>query len=83
MPTKTKPKKDWKKIAAALAARVAWALKFMDVKGGGFVFKSDTNGVGEVQDWEDYFCDALDMYGFKVDRKKLRAMRAGKKRRRA
>jgi len=69
--------KDYKKIAASLAQRVIWALKYMNPKGGnGSVFHVDK---GETQPWDDWFIDGLAEVGYVVDRKKYREMREGKK----
>jgi hypothetical protein len=72
--------KDWPAIAQGLAARVLWALKFMHTRSpGGLVCSAD----GVSQAWDDWFADALDAYGYVIDRKVLHARHAAPKKRRA
>jgi hypothetical protein len=64
-----KTKINWKKAATENAKRVLWALKFLKKKrSGGMVFLNDPKK-RVLLPWEDWFMDALDLVGYKIDRK--------------
>jgi hypothetical protein len=56
-----------KESEAALASCVLWALKFLQTPHGGGLWTNMTTM--ESKAWEDKFMDALDGYGYRIDRK--------------
>lgn len=83
---------ELEKAAGELGARVIWALKFCKAQGGGMVLMStremqpdgSVKLVGDLETkwWQDYFMDALDAIGHRIDRKAFYAKKpAGKTKR--
>jgi hypothetical protein len=54
-------------VATDLASCVLWALKFLKTPHGGGLWTNMTTM--ESKAWEDKFMDALDGYGYRIDRK--------------
>jgi hypothetical protein len=67
-------RKSYKVIAKRLAECVAFALKFLKCHGAMINIKT-----GEVRAWQEDFMDALDDFGFVVDRKKYWEQKKGRK----
>lgn len=60
-------------VEKALAQRVLWALKFLKTPGGGGMVPLSEPGeeAFEVKPWEEWFMDALDAFGYHIDRAKF------------
>lgn len=71
---------DYRMLCGELANRVIWALKFLKAPGAGLMSKGDL-AAPEVKliPWQEDFMDALDLVGWKIDRKKYWEQKEGKK----
>lgn len=74
---------ELRKAAGELGARVVWALKFLKAPGGGMVMTGRDGSDGPtVMPWEDWFMDALDQIGYRIDRESFYARKPARRRQR-